>query len=167
MEQKKPWQIWDEVLVAAWEADAYMGKTAMLFLQDSDLSREQILNWDVDICFSMVGVDRRSPKIPQQLRYPVRAFFHQFFPKANDLLWDGKEAEALAKMLCYKVGMTSGLPQDKDLDNLKRDYRRKSSPLGGLPLIPGTNAMNIRHARREMSDWGTVKPPGRQRGGRL
>jgi len=164
--EKTAWQAWDEFLISAWKANAHMGTVVMRFLQDNDLMYEQITNWELDICFSMVGVDRRSPKVALQLRYPVRVFFHQFFPKANDLLWEGKEAEALLKMRCYRVGIAVQPHPSREMAGLKRKFH-EMDPSKGLPVIPGTNAVSIRHARRLLSDWGTVKPPARQRGGRL
>lgn len=164
--EKPKWQEWDEFLISAWEKNQHMKYVVVQFLLDRDFYYEQIRNWDLDISFSMVGVDRRSPKVWFHLCYPVRVFFHQFFPKVNDLLWEGKKPEALLKMRCYRVGTAIQPHSSREMANLKKKFH-SMDPSKGLPLIPGTNAINIRHARRENSDWGTVKPPARQRGGRL
>ncbi len=169
MEKEKPsWKVWDEFFIDAWERGEKMFITAFNFLSrcGAVTSYEQMKSSNPQQLFASIGVSLRSPKIQDQLHGSVKAFFSQFFPDVNELLWQGKKSAALRKMRCYKVG-GDRLRQDRELEKSKRDTRRKKSP--SIPLlIPDTNAIRVVDARRRCSDWNTVKPSRcRQRTKRL
>jgi hypothetical protein len=154
---------WDEYLVAAWQRNQMMFFTTIIFLERCGITKERLDELGPKDVFAELGINHRSPKNREQLHGNVKAFFKQFFPNANELLWQGKEREALGAMRRYKVG-EDRLSFDRELRNSKKDARTKSS--SQLPaLIPGTNVMHIQGARRTDSDWGTVKPPSHRRMG--
>lgn len=160
-EEQKPakpvWLAWDEFLVSAWQAETEMYNAAMQFLSQYGITYGEVKGLGLEEVFAIVGITGRSPKVLSHLSCPVRAFFHQFLPRASDLLWEGRAAEAVRMMRKYQVGTEARLRPGRELDNLKRGAKRRTASRE-LPLIPGTNAMNIRHARPLKSDWGTVKP---------
>ncbi len=155
--KKKTWKAWDELLIEAWKRDASMFQVAFNFLLlHSQITLEQLRSSGPEDLFAAIGVTSRSPKFGNHLNCPVKEFFRQFFPDANELLWQGKDAPAKEKLRLYRVS-EERLSQGRELNNLKTDARRKRSSLE-FPLIPGTNAMHIRDARKSASDWNTVKP---------
>lgn len=166
MEQKKLWREWDEFLVDAWMKEGWMWIVVEQFfaIHNINVSAQKLSDAHLQNLFLGLGISSRSPKVKGQLHLPVRAFFQKFFPTVGNLLWDGNIERVLLEIRKYKVGLESGA--DRELSRCKRSLRRcKSTP--ELPLIPGTNAMHVSDARRSMSDWGTVKPPARQRRMRL
>ena len=162
---KPNWKKWDEFLIDAWEKDLHMFKAVLMFLEQYGFQYDQITDGGFAVTFSAIGINGRSPKDHWHLSISVKAFFYQFLPDVGELLWDGKRNVALKKMRSYKIDVGTRLREDRELANLKRDMRRKTS--SSLPLIQGTNAIGIRSARRSLSDWGTTKPPSRIRNRRV
>lgn len=162
---KPNWKKWDEFLVEAWEKDLHMFTAVLRFLEPYGFLYDHVINGGFVAIFSAIDINGRSPKNPWHLSVPVKAFFHQLFPEVGELLWDGKKDAALKKMRSYKVEVGARLRTGRELENLIRDVKRKTSQ--SLPLIQGTNAIGVRRARKSFSDWGTTKPPGRMRNRRL
>ena len=166
METKIMWKAWDEFLVDAWKKDRGMFITTWQFLMSYGVSQVMLKAMEPKDFFANIGVTSRSPKVRNHLFCPVKAFFWQFFPVANELLWQGKKLEALRAMRRYYVGEEQ-MRVDREMRQSKKKARKVKST-SGLPLISGTNAMHIYEARRAASDWGTVKPSRcRQRTRRL
>lgn len=166
--EKKMWQVWDEFLVEAWMRDGGMFQVTFNFLlrYGIGVTYEQIRTRDPKDFFAAIGINSRSPKTGNQLHGPVKAFFRQFFPSANELLWKGHILAALKEMRQYKIA-EGRLFEDKEMRAIKRHFREsRSTPQ--FPIIPGTNAMHISEARKLASDWYMVKPSrSRQRVKRL
>ena len=156
MKKGKPvWKLWDEFLVDAWEKDGGMFIVVLQFLASYGISKAMLKAMDPKDFFAEIGVTSRAPKIRAHLYGMVKGFFNQFFPAANELLWQGKKSEALQAMRRYHVGKEQ-MRVDREAKQSKAYARKRKS--SGLPLIPGTNAMPISKARRLVSDWNTVKP---------
>ncbi len=161
--EKKIWKQWDESLIEGWKSNGSTYGCVIRFLLKNGFTEEQLKSSGPALLFAEIGVNSRSPKNGGQMHYRVRAFFYTFFPSANDFLWQGDISAATQALRKYKVD-EKGLPSklDRETEKIKREQKRKSS--SGIPgLIPGTNAISIRHARRSVSDWNTVKPPNRQK----
>lgn len=159
------WKKWDEFLVDAWEKDMHMFTTVLRFLEPYGFFPDQLMNEGFVAIFSAMDINGRSPKNHWHLGVPVKAFFYSFFPEVGEMLWSGKKDLALKKLRSYRVDVGSRPREGRELNNLKRDMRRKTSPV--LPLIQGTNAIGVRQARRSLSDWGTTKPPSHMRNKRI
>ncbi len=149
--------MWDEFLVDAWEKNGGMFIATWQFLTPHGISKEMLGVMEPRGFFAKIGVTARAPKVRNHLFFPVKAFFYQFFPAANELLWEGKKLEALQAMRRYHVE-EERVRQNREMRNLKKDISRKKIHFGSPILIPGTGAVHIHNARRSISDWKTVKP---------
>lgn len=163
--EKPAWKAWDEFLVDAWEKDIHMFTAVLRFLETYGFQYDQVVSGGFVVIFSAMNINSRSPKNPWHLSIPVKAFFYEFFPEVGELLWSGEKIAALKKLRSYNVAPNARLRGDRELRNLQRDKKMKTSQF--LPLVQGTNAIGVRQARRSLSDWGTTKPPCRMRNKRI
>jgi len=84
--EKKMWKAWDEFLVDAWEKDGGMFIVTWQFLMSYGISQVMLKAMKPKDFFAEIGVTSRAPKIQAHLFCPVKMFFWQFFPAANELL---------------------------------------------------------------------------------
>ncbi len=153
---KKPWKVWDEFLIAAWFRNESMFLLVTAFLSRFGIGYERLKNEEPAALFASIGINQRSPKIRDQIHGSTRRFFQQFLPTANEMLWEGQQLRALKEMRRYCIG-SEQMARDKELLKIKKDFRRTRSQ-DGPAFIAGTNAVRIRDARKQASDWHTVKP---------
>ena len=166
-QEQKIWKRWDVYLVTAWQENAAMFVTAMKFLERCGITKEQVISAGIKGAFERIGITARSPKIQDHLNCRVRGFFNQFFPQANEVLWQGAQlqAQALKVLRKYKVP-TERISRDAEFTKERKKASKSKSR--DLPLISGTNAISLVRARKSASDWNTVKPSRcRQRTKRL
>lgn len=158
VKEKANWKKWDELLIDAWQKDGSMGMAIRQFLEAQGISVTEMPHWKrMQELFAEHGVLSRAPKIYCHTLPNVRAFFYQFFPKANDLLWGDKPMKALEVLRKYKITEKDLVRGPREVVKIKKEFAVKSSS-SDPRLIPGTNAIGIRDARRSAGDWSTVKP---------
>lgn len=157
--EKPNWKKWDELLIDAWEKDVNINIVIRQFLVAELLEDIQKMHNSATLreVYEQHGITSRAPKNSFQIHCGTRAFFFQFFPTVNDLLWMGQKEKALAALRKYRTPEKTNFKGEKEMQNIARGFYTKKSS-AEFPIIAGTNAMSIGDTRKPRSDWNTVKP---------
>jgi len=154
---KPVWMQWDEKMINAWEEFLPMKTTISQFLLSLNVGSVHIAKLTaserqkIQEVFASFGVNSRAPKAGVHFHLNARAFFFQFFPKANKLLWDDKKDAALKALRRYSLKTDDKHGRSKDSVEMVCSSP-VSKPSRGVKINSGTN--DIKGTKIAKGDWG-------------